>query len=236
MGKNLSSRSSFMNGQLSDTRNAGADLTRSIEAFGAEVRQLRKARGMTLNQVSRVSGVSLSHLSAIERGSVNASITKIQKIADALSVPVSWFFSVRPGEGLLEQNHVVRAENRRNLNMLYGKATDMTGCTDWLLSSTIGGGFHLGLSDFAPSSGTVEDGLLAREGEQHALVIDGELELRLEDEIITLRAGDSYSIPGGIPRSTRNKSDRPARLIWVNSPVIVPKDAVMKGGSRRSEE
>lgn len=223
-----------MSGPDSSAERNDAALTRSIAAFGAEVRQLRKTRGMTLNEVSRASGVSLSHLSAIERGGVNASISKIQKIADALSVPVSWFFSVRPGDGPLEQNHVVRAGNRRNLNVLYGEPAEASGYTDWLLSSTIGGAYHLGMSDFAPHSDAFEDALYLREGEQHALVIDGELQLRLGDETMTLLAGDSYSIPGDIPHSVRNVTDRPARLIWVNSPVIVPMDVVMTDGTRKT--
>lgn len=95
--------------------------TRDVEAIGAEVRQIRKARGLTLGALSRDSRVSLSHLSAVERGTVNISVVKLQKIADALSVPISWFFSRRPGNGPLEQRHVVRSENRRNLNVLYGE-------------------------------------------------------------------------------------------------------------------
>lgn len=209
-------------------------LLRSIEAFGAEVRQLRRARGVTLREISQISGISLSHLSAIERGRVNASILKIQKIADALAVPVSWFFNNRPGDGPYEQNHVVRRDNRRNLNTLYGERPDVSGYTDWLLSSTIGGEFYLGISDYAAENVDAEDQLNTRDGEQHALVLEGELQLRLCDETITLQAGDSYSIPGEIPHSIRNKSGHPARLVWVNSPVIVPTDATIADGSRRS--
>lgn len=198
------------------------------------MRQLRKTRAMTLRELSLTSGISLSHLSAIERGTVNASIAKIQKIADALSVPVPWFFSRRPGNGPLEQNYVVRAENRRNLNVLYCEPAETSGYTDWLVSSTIGGEFHMGVSEYAAYPLDTDDRLFVREGEQHVLILEGVLELRLEDEIIFLREGDSYSIPGEIPHNLRNLSGAPARLVWANAPVIVPKDVIMADGTRLS--
>jgi quercetin dioxygenase-like cupin family protein len=112
--------------------------------------------------------------------------------------------------------------------MLYGEPAAVSGYTDFLLSSSLGGAFHMGLSEYPPHSELVVDELYSRDGEQHGLLLDGELVLRLEDEVITLRAGDSFSFPGHVLHSARNKSDKPARLIWVNSPVIIPKYAVLR--------
>lgn len=194
-----------------------------LAAFGAEVRQLRKARQMTLAELARTSGVSISHLSAIERGTVSASLNKISRIADALAVPEEWFFNHRPGTGPLERAFVVRQTNRRNLNLLYGEPIEQSGYSDQLLSSSIGGGFYLGVSEYRPHSEQVVDQYFSRDGEIHGIVLDGELELALEEERITVRAGDSFSFPGDILHALRNVSDRPARMIWVNSPVIIPK-------------
>ena len=41
----------------------------------------------------------------------------------------------------------------------------------------------------------------------------------------TCWAGDSFGFPGKILHAARNKSDKPVRLIWVNSPVVMPKYA-----------
>ena len=198
-----------------------------VTALGSEVRELRKARQMTLADLSKTSGISISHLSSIERGTVNPTLSKVAQIAEALGVPEEWFFNFRPGSGPLERAHVVRRENRRNLNLLYGETVERAGYSDALLSSSIGGAFHMGISDYPPFSEQVADELYAREGEQHGLVLEGELVLTLEDEVITVRKGDSFSFPGSILHSARNKSDKPARLIWVNSPVIIPKYAAL---------
>ena len=178
---------------------------------------------MTLAELARASGISVSHLSAIERGAVNASLEKITRIADGLGVPEEWFFTHRPGSGPLERTYVVRQQNRRNLNLLYDETVEQSGYSDALLSSSISGGFYMGLSDYPPHSEHVVDHYYTRDGEMHGLVLEGELELRMENEVITLRAGDSFSFPGHIVHSARNFSDLPARLLWVNAPVIIPK-------------
>ncbi len=197
-------------------------------AFGAEVRQLRKVRRLTLSDLAEASGVSVSHLSAIERAAVNPSLSAVRRIARGLDVPTAWFFSHRPGEGLLERAYVVRKENRRPLNQLYGDRAEDAGYADYLLSSSIGGAFHMGVAEYAPYSDTFIDEIYEREGEQHALVLSGTLELTLDDEIIVLNAGDSFSYPAEIPHRIRNMSDAPAQLIWVNAPVILPSQAAVR--------
>lgn len=151
-------------------------------------------------------------------------------------MPEEWFFSRREGIGPLERTYVVRQENRRNLNLLYGETEEVSGYSDALLSSSLGGAFHMGISEYPPHSEQVADEIYSRAGEQHGLVLEGELVLTLEDETITVRAGDSFSFPGEILHATRNKSDKPARLIWVNSPVIIPKYAVHDNAESQPEQ
>jgi transcriptional regulator with XRE-family HTH domain len=200
-------------------------------AIGSEIRQLRKARGMTLKHLEIASGVSLSHLSAIERGASNPSMDVMHAIADALSVSPDWFFARRPGAGPLERAHVVRAENRRNLNSLYAQSPEEIGYTDHLLSSSIGGGFYMGVARYAPGGHAQDDVIQSHEGEQHGLVLEGELEMRLGDEVVTLREGDSYSFDGTVPHHARNVTDKPAVLVWAVSPVIIPKDHTREASS-----
>lgn len=199
----------------------------SLTSFGAEIRQLRKARRMTLADLARASGVSISHLSAIERGTVNASLRKVTRIANALGVPEEWFFVQRPGQGPMESAYVVRHRNRRNLNLLYGEPAEQSGYADGLLSSSIGGAFYMGVSDYAPYSDHFVAQDFIREGELHGFVVAGEIELRIKGEVMTLGTGDSFSRPGPIPHSIRNASAAPAQMIWVNSPVIIPKLAAL---------
>ncbi|MEQ8653468.1 MAG: XRE family transcriptional regulator [Kiloniellales bacterium] len=197
-------------------------------SFGGEVRQLRKARRMTLKQLSAASGVSLSHLSAIERNATKPSLDVIEAVAAALSITPDWFFARRSGHGPMERAYVVRAEERRNLNALYAQSPQELGYVDRLLSSSIGGDFYMGIAHYAPGAERIDETMMSFEGEQHGVLIEGELELRLGEEIVVLRPGDSYSHPASIPHHGRNRSDKPAVLIWAVSPVVIPMEVVRK--------
>ncbi|MEM7226438.1 MAG: XRE family transcriptional regulator [Pseudomonadota bacterium] len=210
-------------------------MTDTPSTFGSEIRQLRRARAMTLKDLSQESGVSLSHLSAIERGSSNPSMDVVHAIAAALAVSVDWFFARRPGAGPMERAHIVRARNRRDLNSLYDQTVQEIGYSDRLLSSSIGGQFYMGIARYEPGAERLDEPLHVHKGEQHGLLIEGELEMQLGDEIITLYAGDSYSFDAQIPHHGRNRTDKPAVLVWAVSPVVIPKDAVKNAEKGRSK-
>ena len=204
-------------------------LADTLSSVGSEIRQLRRVRGLTIKELSTQTKVSLSHLSAIERGTSNPSMEALQTIAKCLSVSPDWFFARRSGKGPFERAFVVRAQNRRNLGTLYGQEASELGYTDSLLSSSIGGRFYMGLVVYAPNADGPDDAMLKHDGEEHGLVIEGCLEMQIGDEIITLREGDSYSFDARIPHHGRNRTDRPTKLIWAVSPVVIPKDVVDSG-------
>ncbi|MCP9483308.1 XRE family transcriptional regulator [Shimia sp. CNT1-13L.2] len=207
--------------------------TDSLVSFGSEVRQLRRARQMTLKEVAHASGVSLSHLSAIERGSSKPSIDVVERIAEALGVSSDWFFARRPGAGPMEQAYVVRKKNRRNMNVLYGETVEEAGYSDALLSSSIGGSFCMGIADYEPRSSKIPDQFYKHGGELHGYILQGELELLIGEEQITLRQGDSYSFPASVIHDMRNMTDSITRLIWANGPVIIPKEVI---ADKRADE
>lgn len=197
--------------------------------LGIEVKQLRKARKLTLKQLSAASGVSVSYISAIERGVGKPSVDAIQAVADALQVDVHWFFPTRRGAGPLERAYIVRADNRRKLNTLYNQSAAEIGYSDALLSSSIGGRFYMGISHYAPGADRPEEPVHQHDGEQHGVVVKGELEMTLGDETITLRAGDSYSFRADIPHHARNRTEHETILVWGVSPVVIPKEVENPG-------
>ncbi|WP_300073742.1 XRE family transcriptional regulator [uncultured Ruegeria sp.] len=191
--------------------------------LGSEIREVRKARGLTLNDLSAAVSCSTAYLSRIELGSAKVSSDLLQEISSALSVAPNWFFPKQSGNGPLERKHVVRAENRRALSGMYTRTAEELGFEDELLSSTLSGQCYLILSRFRPGAGTPPDPLegYTFEGEQHAIVLTGEVELRLGDEIIVLREGDSFSYPSMIAHRFRNRTKKEATMVWAMSPIRI---------------
>jgi transcriptional regulator with XRE-family HTH domain len=199
------------------------DPSSTAKRLGAEIREVRKARGLTLNDLSDQLSCSTAYLSRIELGSARISGALLQEIGKALHVDPEWFAPVQSGEGPLERHHIVRAENRRKLSDMYTRGEEEMGFCDELLSSTLSGDCSLILSRFAASKGAPPGPLEGYifEGEQHAIVITGEVELRLGDEVIVLREGDSFSYPSMIAHRFRNRTDKEATMVWAMSPVRI---------------
>ncbi len=202
-------------------------IAENLIGLGSEVRQVRKARGLTLKGLSKSTGISVSHLSAVERGTTNPSLDIVHRIADALGIASDWFFARRSGKGPMERAYVVRKQNRRDLNRLYGEGIDALGLTDQLLSSSIGGDFFMGVATYNPHSSRPGHPMYQHAGELHGFILSGEMELQIADEKITLREGDSYSFPTDIIHNARNVTDQPCQLVWAISPVTIPKDVVV---------
>lgn len=198
-------------------------------SFGAEMRELRKVRGLTLKTLSEGTGISLSYLSLIERDAANPSTEVLTGIAKALGVDVSWFFMSRQGKGPREHRCVVRKDARRNLNLLYGTPSQEVGYSDMLLSGSIGGAFYLAMCTFAPGAKNPDKPMISHEGEQHAVVLKGAIELTLDDEVITLWQGDSYSFDTRVRHNVRNAlSDAETVIVWAVTHVVIPRDQELK--------
>ncbi|CAM2952577.1 helix-turn-helix transcriptional regulator [Hathewaya histolytica] len=61
-------------------------------SIGKKLKGLRNSKGYTLKKLSDLSGISVSFISDIENGRRNPSIENLQKICNALSVDISYFF------------------------------------------------------------------------------------------------------------------------------------------------
>ncbi|MGI9407328.1 MAG: cupin domain-containing protein, partial [Hyphomicrobiaceae bacterium] len=89
-----------------------------------------------------------------------------------------------------------------------------------LLSASLDGQLALGLSRYEPGGSTGDD-LYTHKGEEAGLVIEGEIELSLGDEVFLLKTGDSFSFPANIPHTYRNRGRVPAAIVWANTPVTL---------------
>ena len=200
-----------------------SDTPSDAQRLGAEIREVRKARGLTLEALTERIDCSVAYLSRIERGTARISVELLTQISVALAVDPAWFFPRRGGDGPLERAHVVRADVRRPLSGMYTRSTDELGFEDELLSSTLSGGCYLLLSRFAPGKGQAPDkpeGYVF-EGEQHGIVVSGEIVLALGGEEIVLAAGDSFSYPSTIPHRFRNNLSTESTMVWAMAPVRI---------------
>ncbi|NER13104.1 helix-turn-helix domain-containing protein [Leptobacterium flavescens] len=63
-----------------------------LEAFGNNLRRLRKEKGFTQEKLAFEIGIEISQISRIERGILNTSVSTANAISKALKVPIRELF------------------------------------------------------------------------------------------------------------------------------------------------
>lgn len=97
---------------LATGSSAPASTKHSLErAIGGQVRALRRHHDLSISDLAATAGISTGMLSKIENGQISPSLSTLQAIAGALSVPLSTLFAafedqrdcsfVRAGQGLV---------------------------------------------------------------------------------------------------------------------------------------
>ncbi|MGR3614980.1 MAG: helix-turn-helix domain-containing protein, partial [Paracoccaceae bacterium] len=94
-------------------------------AIGREVRAFRKQQSTTVAELAQTTGLSIGMLSKIENGNTSPSLTTLQLLADALSVPLTSFFRqfeerreavlTKSGQGVELEREGTRANHQYNL-------------------------------------------------------------------------------------------------------------------------
>jgi len=178
--------------------------------LGQDLRRLRKLREMTIAELAVATGRSVGFLSQVERGLSEISVRDLQRITETLNVPLSWFFvnEEAPEE---ERGYVVRAGARRQVGSRDG------GLIEELLSPDLGGRFEVFRSVFEPRAEM--ETAQRRDTEEAGYIVEGELELYVDERTFHLSAGDSFRLSGEMYR-WRNPGDKSTVVIWVISPPV----------------
>jgi transcriptional regulator with XRE-family HTH domain len=160
---------------------------------GNRLRQLRESRAVSMRTLATMSGLSANALSMIERGKTSPSVSTLYRLADALEVPITDFFSPAT---LREKIVFVKADARTRLPFMRG------------LWEGLGGENFLGR--VMPFMLTLESGAssgpnkVVHTGHEFVFCLRGQLEYQVEDTVYALGTGDSLLFAAQLNHSWRN--------------------------------
>ena len=174
------------------------------------MRELRKAKGLTLKQLAEITKLSVGYLSQLERQDADPSVRSLSVIGKALGVGINWFFPDPEVEADPQSDIVVRVTRRRALRF-------ESGVRDELLCPSLSGQLEMILTTFAPGSSS-GDTLYSHKGEEGGYVVEGTLELTVEDRIMILKPGDSFRFASTRPHRYHNPGDTNTVLVWAVTP------------------
>ena len=187
-----------------------ADASNGGMRFGGRLRHAREESRMSLSELAERSGVTKSFLSRVERDETSPSVASLVAICDALGLTMADLFAV-------PQTTLVRRSDRPRLDDL-PKAADVV---DTLI--TPGRERHVTvLESVVAPGGSGGDRLYTMPSEAEVcFVLEGTVEVRVEDEAFVLCEGDALTFGAAVPHTWRNADpEAGARILWILAPAI----------------
>lgn len=186
-------------------------------AIGREVRAFRRQHNITVVDLAKNTGLSIGMLSKIENGVTSPSLTTLQTLADALSVPLTSFFRgfeekreavhVKAGTGVEADRRGTRAGHQYNLLGLIGSNSTGVIMEPYLITLTEE-------SDVFPD--------FQHDGMEFIYMLEGEVEYRHGDRTFHLQPGDSLFFDADSPHGPKRHIKLPARYL---STISYPQSA-----------
>jgi len=179
-----------------------------IEEIAQKISALRKQKGLTLKELSDKTGLSISFLSQIENGASSLAITSLKKVADALDVPIVYFFASTENNSFhvkLEDQRVFRMKGAGNEYIRL--SGDFSNRAMEALLITMPPGADTGTK-------------FSYVGEEFVYVLEGLLELELEGKKYLVKPGESIHYPSTIPHLWTNPITDPTRVLCLITPSI----------------
>jgi len=181
-------------------------------AIGREVRAFRRKQEITVAELSASTGLSIGMLSKIENGNTSPSLTTLQTLANALSVPLTSFFRgfeetrmavhTKAGEGVELDREGTRAHHQYNLLGHIGANASGVIVEPYLITLTAE-------SDVFP---TFQHG-----GIETIYMLEGEVDYRHGESVFSLKPGDSLFFDADAPHGPEVLTKLPARYLSVIS-------------------
>ncbi|SAL46019.1 cupin domain protein [Caballeronia sordidicola] len=144
----------------------------------------------------------------MERRKANLSISTLQRLHRALSVPLSALFEADGTTAESAADDFVRRMHGRPVLSVAD-----TGMLKELLSPHCDRDLQMMIITLLRDSGSRE--VLVGAGEKAGLVLEGAVVLDLDGHQVDLEAGGSFQFRSTAPHRVRNESDRVAQLVWI---------------------
>jgi len=194
---------------------------------GEKIKSIRIEKGYTLADLAAKTGYTASYLSQIERNLKNPSLEALRKISDGLHTPIITFLIDENEKYIPAETHesdaferyaLLRGTSRRKMIVpeIGAEYQFITPIPRNSLNKPRMLGFY---NELKPQA-WVSEKLVTHEPEESIIVIDGLVEVYVDDKVFTLVKGDSFYIAGNVPHNIKNPTDTKAIIVAYQSPAM----------------
>jgi len=180
----------------------------SSQDIGNNIRAARKRKGLTLAQLAEQCRCSTSLISQIETGAVNPSFSTLKTISDALGISMAMLVASNSFVNGISFS-LMTAKERKTL-------VTEGGVKFQLLSRGVDLSCEFIRNEWPPGTSTGRE-RYTHDGEECGFLLEGELEVEINDTIHHMQAGDTITLVSSVPHRVSNPGKKKAIAIWVNS-------------------
>ncbi len=179
------------------------------KTIGEKLKKSRNDKGISLRELAAKVELSASFLSQIEQGKASPSIENLKKIANALDVKVSYLvdddYEVENSVQFVKKEDIRYTESRGSNT----KLSVLIGSREKNMEPI--------MYEIAPYGESGRD-FYSHAGEEFVYIIEGELEIYIEDMIYQLKEGDMLYFKSNIRHRFKNNTKKKVKALWVVSP------------------
>lgn len=183
---------------------------------GLRLREMRLQYGLSQRQLADKAGVPHGQISMIETNKSSPSVASLRKILGGFGINMSEFFE----PDVIEQTQVffTPGDLRDLTSQLYqGQDAKRMMLTLKQVGDAKTHGLQILHERYEAGADTGDD-LIEHEASEGGIVIAGELEVTVGNEVRVLKAGDAYLFNSRQPHRFRNISDRAAEVVSACTP------------------
>lgn len=179
--------------------------------IGKKLQALRKAHGLSQRELAARAGLTNGTVSLIEQNKTSPSIASLKSLLDAIPMSVAEFFATL--EDTDEEKFFYAADEFTEVAPQSGQAAlsfrQLGNATQHTLQV---------LDEVYPPSADTGPALMAHEGEEAGIVVFGEIEITVGDQVRVLGPGEGYIFDSNRPHRFRNIGKTDCRVISACTP------------------
>jgi len=175
--------------------------------IGERLKQLRMINSLTQEELASRADLTKGYISQLENDATSPSIATLKDIVDVFGITMQEFFA----EASRGEDVVFGAEDRVQ------STDDGAGVTvELLVPGAQNREMDPALVTLKPGEEMVEQGY--HEGEEFGYLLTGRVQLRLNDQLYTVKKGECFYFNSDKKHSVKNVGKTEAKVLWVVTP------------------
>jgi transcriptional regulator with XRE-family HTH domain len=197
-------------GKQADTGDRKTSEQETVLKVGESVREIRENKGLSLRDISQRTGLEVEFLSEIEEGKVSPPLGIIIKLAKALDKKMGYFIS-----GTEEFPYTIVRKNEGKLISRFNSDKTHTYGYEFMSLAPYKKNRYMEpfLVTLEPTD--IEEERSTHDGQEFIYVLEGTMEVRLDDEIHLLEPGDAIYYDSTVPHLVKCHGGQTTKILAV---------------------